>query len=238
MRGAVFLSILVLSVASVEGYSGGGMGGGPGGSGGRAQPTPFQTTPTPTTTTPSSTKTTPSSTTTAPLPKHTEVPPTPMYNIYEAPGEASLQGSAWVGNFNLYNLSSRLGLYIEIVAPPGFSLIGEESIVRLAMPILSSGRLMIVNETYKGTPLPFLHLLIMIQPMEKAFAVYCAGRLFEQVQNDRVYLKPGILWQAITWEQQEMVISPPDQLQVQIDQTLATILKGFVDLYKSQNQGH
>lgn len=153
--------------------------------------------------------------------------------VYTSPGTAMWQGADWVGNDNLNNLSKNLGIYTEVIQSSHANVsINEEEIKEKISAIIKSGG--VESPSREINPLPFLHVLIMLQPIEKGFAAYCALRLFEQVDNRRVHFKPGIFWQTITWEKQELILSPPDALQSQLLKTFREMAKSFADQYKQR----
>lgn len=158
-----------------------------------------------------------------------------MTSIYTAPGVATLQGGQWVGSEHLFNLSPDLGIYVEVVKPAEVNVeINTASIKdRIAAILRNSGFQPRLSLFADRSPLPFFHILIMLNPIEKGFVAYCTGRLFEEVQLMRTHLKVGITWQAITWEKQELIIFPTEQLQEQIDKTMQVITTAFGDRYKS-----
>lgn len=157
---------------------------------------------------------------------------TTVGHLYTAPGIATLQGGQWVGSENLNNLTKDIGVVAEIIAPSTLSVpLTEEALRQKVVSLLQEARLNPhpAESMTKENPLPFLHLLIMVNPIERGFAAYCAGRLFEEVQIKRVFLKPNIVWQAITWEKQELILSPADQLQDSLNRTIQYIIKDFTD---------
>lgn len=188
-------------------------------------------------------------------------PPTlPSLNpstIFSSPGIATLEGSEWVGSDHLYNLPTSLGIVVEIVKPgagvhvtqsPGVDKTAsvppspsgqniplfEDKIKELVATGLKTIHVMPREPIIeRGTPLPFIHFLIIVHPIEKGFVVYCSGRLFEAVQLSRIFLKTGITFQAITWEKQELIITPPDQLRQQVEETVQNIVNAYTDRIKN-----
>lgn len=158
-------------------------------------------------------------------------------SVYTAPGVATLQGSQWVGTEHLYNLSKDLGVTVEIIKPASSSLPFNEGI--LLSKVFELLRQAGINPRpagvmTKNTPLPFLHILVMVNPIENGFVAYCAARIFEEVQNKRVYLKPEIVWQAMTWEKQELIVSPNETFQQEVESTLNLLIKQLIERIKLQ----
>lgn len=155
--------------------------------------------------------------------------------IYTFPGVVALQDGDWVGSEHLYNLSPQIGVVVEIVYSSGNSTsLTEEGILNKITPILKAGGLTVREPLISGTsPLPFLNILIIIHPIEKGYVAYCTGQLFEEVTLRRIQLKPGTTWQAVTWEQQELVVFAKEHLQEQVEKTVQNIVTAFAARYKS-----
>lgn len=156
-------------------------------------------------------------------------------SIFTSPGVATLQNGRWVGSEHLYNLAQDFGVVVEIIQPTGQSIaINEASIRDKVLSLLSAAGLrprttLIANES----PLPFLHILLMINPIERGYVVYFAARLFESVQVNRVHLKVDLTWQAITWEKQEILIFATEQLQTELFKTIDSVISSFTEKLKS-----
>lgn len=158
-----------------------------------------------------------------------------MESVFSSPGIATLQNGIWVGRDNLLNLpTSEIGLYFEILSPPSEKiLVTKKELHDKVVPILTSAGLTSYPLFSGESPLPFFHVLIMLHPIEKGYVAYCTCRLFEAVQNARVVLQPDIFFQAITWERQEMIISPIDQLQEQVEKAVTAMTSTFADQAKT-----
>lgn len=166
-------------------------------------------------------------------PLRPQMGPQPIAVLYTMPGIATLQGNQWVGTADLYNLPNGIGLVVEIVTPNAAPIdIAEQVILNRIVPILKEGGIYGHTTIVGDTPLPYLHFLFMVYPIEKGFVAYCSGRLFESAKLTRVFLKPGITWQVITWEKQELIIFPANELQPQIESVVNLILKDFITQYK------
>lgn len=156
-------------------------------------------------------------------------------DIFTEPGIATMQGGRWVGSEHLYNLSPNIGIQIEVIASskgnvPQYS---EETTKQKVTQILTQGGIRPRLLPSAGpSPLPFLNLLVMLQPIERGYVAYCAIRLFEEIKVGRIHLKPRIIWQGITWEKQELILSPQDKLQEQIDTAFQTLAQEFVDRFR------
>lgn len=156
--------------------------------------------------------------------------------LFTSPGIVTWRAGEWVGSEHLYNLSKDLSIDVELIkgTPSGIP-VNEDRIKEKIIPALKEIGLNTRFSLFPGQkPLPFLHVLIMINPIEKGYVAYCALRLFEEVQLNRVYLKPGIVWQAITWEKQELIVFPPEKMEEMIYKTIQDMVSSFISVYKQK----
>lgn len=171
------------------------------------------------------------------LPQTMEAPPLSLNTVYTSPGIASLRGGDWVGSEDLYNLTNNIGVHVELVAPKGLSVISEAALFEKVSEILKTVGLHPSLAMTGANPLPFFHVLIMLQPIDRGYVAYCAGRLFERIDLPRVHLKTGVIWQAITWEKQEIIVSSQEQIQMELMQTISNITTTFAETYKAHKTG-
>lgn len=154
---------------------------------------------------------------------------------YVTPGIAAVQQGRWVGNDHLLGLSENIGIVLEIVKPPTVQIsISDQGIKEQVAQILKTARIIPHIQIVGSTPLPYLHLLIMIDPIENGYAAFIAVRLFEAIDLHRARLKLGTTFQAITWERQEFILTPKEQLREQISTVLKTMLDKFAEVYNAQ----
>lgn len=137
----------------------------------------------------------------------------------------------WVGSDYLYELPQNISVIVEIVVPPEFPFQIDTDAIRGNIESLFSASGIIPTSLSIGdlAPLPFFHLIIYALPLKDSFVFSMSGRLFEQVKLDRLdYRLPGT-WQAITWEKQELVMTPQSQFAVQLNETAKNIVDAFTD---------
>lgn len=215
-------------------------GGGAGTSGGLQPITPGV--PGTSSTTPSKTPAAPPATTTIPKKpgvKEGEKIVSSVYEIFTVPGVVALRGDAWVGTENLYNLTPDLGLFVEFIESPNLNLPLRENTIKekVSAIVRDSGISVRGNVLLKKTPLPFLHCILMIMPIEKGFTAYCAIRLFEETRVSRVFLPTEVVWQTITWEKQEIIVSATEQITEQVTKTFEDLATSFVQRYRQEREG-
>lgn len=155
--------------------------------------------------------------------------------VYSEPGIATFQNGQWVGTEHLYGVPSTIGVVLDVIRPPGATIpISDNEIREKIGAIFRKGHITERQPLMKGsTPLPFFHMIIIIQPIEKGYVAYVEGRLYEEAQMKRVELKSNIVWQVLTWEKQELVMFPTEQLKSQIEQSVQDIANAFVERFNS-----
>lgn len=159
----------------------------------------------------------------------------PSLNLpgFTKPGVISFRGGRWEGTDHLYNLTNEIGVIVEIVKPESKEIpFKKESIENYVNELFSTNGLNPRFRPRVGPPLPFFNVVIMIIPVEDNFAVYCTGRLFEEVDLKRINLEQGTYWQAITWEYQNLIFTPKDTLDAQILSAIREITENFIQRYK------
>ena len=84
------------------------------------------------------------------------------------------------------------------------------------------------------TPLPFFHVLIMINPIEKGYVAYVGTRLFESIDIKRsgAQLDQQTAFQAITWERQLLLITAKEDLLAQVNSSVDELTTEFLNRYK------
>lgn len=154
---------------------------------------------------------------------------------YTQPGIVSYKAGKWIGNDHLYNLSSDIRVVAETFKPEGVSVdITGESLRSRAEGILrKTGINPFAPATSAQTVLPFLHIMVVIYPVEGggSYATSINVRLFESVDLSRVKLEGGVAWQGITWEKQKLVIAKKDQVVDAVNAALDDMLNDFVKRY-------
>lgn len=86
-------------------------------------------------------------------------------------------------------------------------------------------------------PLPVFMIVIIAEPINKGYAIYCAANLFEEVDMKRAQLEEGT-WQAITWERQHLIITPTEELPYHLGRCVDDLAYSFVKLYRYFETNH
>lgn len=204
------------------------------------------TTSTPTTGSPPSTSinTTPSQNTPPPpapiphpfkqLPKEAKPP---MGEPFGMPGVVGYQNNRWSGSDYLGHLSDHIAIDVEILKGEGVPDVPSPAEIKGKIAsILQSNEIIPNSSAEEGPPLPFIHILLFVYPTgNDTFVVFGAERLFEQIDVKRKNFQAAGYWQGITWETQNVILVPGNQLNAQMITLAETLTKEFVKRYRSYN---
>ena len=155
-------------------------------------------------------------------------------SFYPNPGIVAQRGGRWVGSDHLYNLTENIDIVAEIFKPKNLELpITEEMIRSRVADIFKNSDIVPMAEEKPGQPpLPFFHVLVMIYPIEKGYVCYTEGRLFEQINIDRVVLDEQTALQGITWESQNLILAPEEKLVEQVNTSVDEIANTFAERFE------
>jgi len=153
--------------------------------------------------------------------------------FHTRPGLVSFKGGKWVGNEHLLGLSKGIRIVAEIVKPKGVSigLTSEKLRTQAELKVREVGVDPDPKINPQQTVLPFLHILVLVYPVEGGFAASCNVRLFEGVELSRAAATQTTKWQAITWEQQTLIVFPKSKIGGQIQNSVQEILGAFGKRY-------
>ena len=153
---------------------------------------------------------------------------------YPYPGIVALHEGKWIGSDHLYNLSNQIEIVVEIFKPEALEIpLTKEMLRERIVEIFKNAKIEPFTNAEPGQPpLPFFHMLIMITPIEKGFAVYCQGRLFEKIELKRVKLSEQTTYQAITWESSDLITTPTEKVAAQINSCVDEITGNFINRYQ------
>ena len=154
--------------------------------------------------------------------------------FYPNPGIVANRDGRWVGSDHLYNLTNKIDIVVEFFTPPNVVLpVTKEAIKTTIADIFKKARIIAPTElSGNKPPLPFFHMLIMVHPIEKGYVAYCEGRLFEQIELDRVKPDEQTAMQGITWESQNLIISSKEDLANQLTKSVDEIATAFAERFR------
>lgn len=190
---------------------------------------------------PGSHTTPPSKPAESPVPQTTPLAPPKVLPLMEKPfgmpGVVGFQNGMWQGTDYLGYLSSNISINVEIVAGNNLPKMPDTAILEGEVnKIFTKENLVSHAQVTEGPPLPFLHILLFIYPVDKnRFAIFGTARLFEQVQVVRKNFTPAGYWQAITWETQDVMLAEESQLNAEIIAIVNKLSTAFVKRYRMYN---
>lgn len=161
----------------------------------------------------------------------------PMTKPFGMPGVIGVQNGKWAGTDYLGYVSNRIGVDVEILKGENTpNLPDSAALTTHASAILTKENLIPTAEASDGPPLPFLHILLIVYPVDKdKFVVFGTCRLFEQIQVMRKNFSPAGFWQGITWENQDINLTTTEHLETQIKSTIDKLVGAFIERYRLYN---
>lgn len=176
---------------------------------------------------------------TKPEPRKPLIKPTlpVMEKPFGMPGVIGYQNGKWEGTDYLGFLSNNIGISVEILKPEGIAPVSDASVFENQIAaIFGREDINPRADVSEGPPLPFLHLLIFIYPVDQDhFVVFGNERLFEQVQVVRKEFTPAGVWQAITWETQDMTAANGANLDAKVKELVDKLGIAFAKRYRDYN---
>lgn len=166
-----------------------------------------------------------------------KIPPKPgpvKQEFYPNPGIVSFVHGKWEGSDYLLNVPDHIGINIEVLQPESSKVaFSTEPLHQKIVEHFKKASITPMAEARKdGPPLPFLHVLIMLFPIDKGYSAYVGVRLFEEIKKWHVEISGKTALQAITWERQTLIIFPTEALNDQITKTVDEIMNSFVERYE------
>lgn len=154
---------------------------------------------------------------------------------YANPGIIAERGGKWVGSDHLYNLTNHIPVQAEIFKPESVSVSLTDTMIQSRIEAIFKQANILPTSSDQAVgkpPLPFFHALVIIYPIQGGFVAFCEGRLFEKVMVDRVRLDENTAMQAVTWESQNLIIAPKDDLDGQVGKSIDEIANTFVERFR------
>lgn len=179
--------------------------------------------------------TTPKSVLPAPVKPTPEIP---QHAEYLHPGILVNLNGKWEGSDHLLNLSSNIGVYVHIIKPEEEALdVSEKALQQEVESMFGNANIKPLTMAAIGKPpLPAFEIEIFVYPIERGYAAFLDGRLFESVILERFKMDPNMAFQAITWEKQTLIVSPKDKFAEQLTRTVQEISEAFVVRFQAYEQ--
>lgn len=169
------------------------------------------------------------------LPAPVKPPPeVPQHADYLHPGILVNLNGTWEGSDHLLNLSSNIGVYVKMIKPEEEALdISEKELQKEVQSIFADAAIKPLTMAAVGKPpLPAFEIEVFVYPIEKGYAAFVEGRLFESVVLERFKMDPNMAFQAITWEKQSLIVSPKEKLPELLTKTVQEIAEAFVTRFQ------
>lgn len=176
--------------------------------------------------------------------QHVPLPPMPhkpvvqpMAKPFGMPGVIGVVNNKWEGTDYLGYLTDKIGIDIEILKAAEVPPISDSSAIEQKVAeIFAKHSITPRADDGEGLPLPFLHLLIIIYPVDQdKYVIFGNARLFEEIKVVRKEFVPQGYWQGITWENQDVSLSNGAQLDDKVKQIALKLGEAFVKRYRQYN---
>lgn len=171
-----------------------------------------------------------------PLPSHLQTKAAVSVSeedLYTFPGIIVQRDGRWIGSDQLINVTNKIHVAIELVKPETVMIDTSSDTIRgIVEGVLNGSNILILSDpTSQAPPLPLFQLIVMIYPLEDQYIVYMEGRLFESVKLERTRLDADTIFQAITWEDQNLTRIPKKDFLITLNKQINTIVGNFVKRY-------
>lgn len=164
-----------------------------------------------------------------------QTPPEPTSELFPYPGVVIAKGGSWQGGDHLINLSKEIAIQVNIVKPEESALLLEKTgLEKIVMESFSGVGISRLTQGEEGKPpLPFFSLFILAYPTPGGYAAVCMGRLFEEITLKRISLDRGSTFQAVTWEQVNLIVGPKEGFEKQVEATINAIATNFTSRFSA-----
>lgn len=172
------------------------------------------------------------------IPKGDQEPQELPEKLFYYPGVVTLKGGAFVGGDNFVNIGQEISLQIDLITPDGVDTKELLASMQKAADeaFMKDGLTPSHGKEPSSPPLPFFSILVLVHPVKEGYAAMIAGRLFEKVSLDRVRLDQGDTFQAITWEQINLVVSAKEDFDSLVLKGEKSLLDNFLRRLSSQRE--
>lgn len=151
---------------------------------------------------------------------------------FHFPGAVAARDGRWAGADNLLNISKSIPIQVNFIEAEHVEVaFTAEKLQTAIAEIFEKGGISPVSNA--SPPLPFFNLVVLIFPTANGLAAACQGRLFEKVNLERVHFREEI-FQAITWEQTNLVFGPTADFERMLTATVQAIANNFVNRLNAQ----
>lgn len=158
-----------------------------------------------------------------------------QHSDYLHPGILVDLNGSWQGSDHLLNIASNIGVYVQVIKPEGEKLdVTEAQLQKQVESIFGTANIKPLTLAAEDKPpLPAFQIEIFIYPIDRGYAAFLDGRLFESVVLDRFKMDSNMAFQAITWEKQSLIVSPKAKFAEQLTKAVQDVAGSFVTRYQT-----
>ena len=166
------------------------------------------------------------------------LPQVPQHAEYLHPGILVYLNGNWEGSDHLLNISKNIGVYVRIIKPEEEALdINQKELQNQVETAFGEANIKALTMAAVGKPpLPAFEIEIFVYPIEKGYAAFIDGRLFESVVLDRFKMDPNMAFQAITWEKQTLIVGPKESFAELLSKSVQDVSAAFIARYLTYEQ--
>lgn len=152
---------------------------------------------------------------------------------YTFPGLVVIGQDGNIGTPHLYNLTSHIEIVVTVDKKPEVDYaVDEQALYDVIVEEFKKVYIEPGAMPQAGNPyLPMFNLLVMITPINRGYALFVTGRLFESVEMDRIRLEPNTAFQAITWQSQFLDTVPTETVGEYLKRGARDIARGFTEQF-------
>jgi len=149
------------------------------------------------------------------------------------PGILALRGGNWLWSDHLFNLSKNIDIVVELTKPGNLDLpIKSKDIKGIVVKAFEQHGITPYASPVEGKPdLPSFHVLIMVYPIRDGYTFTVIGRLFEDVNLERVKLDQRVTMQAVTWDRTSIHVVSTSKLQSELEDSVREVSTEFADRF-------
>jgi len=156
--------------------------------------------------------------------------------VFEMPGAVLIKNGQWQGVDYLGHISNQITVDVEIIKGDNTPEVQKDPLVSYARKLLNSVDIIRQLNQRERPPMPLLHLLLVVYPVDKdRLVIFGNCRLFEEVQVMRTDFISSGFWQAITWESLDVSTSSATELPTHLKDVVEKLVSGFIERYQLYN---
>lgn len=146
--------------------------------------------------------------------------------FYPHPGDVKYTNGKWEGVDHLANLSSSIPIEVSVVIPSGKDFpVDSGAVISAVENVWSEYKL--ENRNPSDGRLQFFVVKVLVYPIEGGAAATVEAKLFEEVEPKRSLIAKEHKFQAVTWEQESLLVASKDTFNALLTKTVESVAKNF-----------